>query len=323
MDRIEELDILLKKLKEIIRALPINLRKPAVSIYYKILSIYDNVKYEEEKVDEMIVESNIRYQQILDSMNEIIEGEREVTKDEIDFWKKEVEPNYTLVPDSRPLTPIPKFWSKFLSRSNVRMGSFDKPIFLFIKRIHTDDSNYEDFSNPEETTTMFIEFYENPFILNPKIKIIGGFWKEEEIQLIPDHVNWKANPTVIRKIKQMWNRQTGQLKIIYENIRQASFFEFFDESTTFLKTEDVDQNSEQSYQQNFILAKDVYESIEEIRNNLPYALEYFLHIKDNRVTAEEEDQTEEDDEEVGYRRSSEDDRVIASDDGDDIVSDYD
>lgn len=106
-------------------------------------------------------------------------------------------------------------------------------------------------------------------------------------------IKWKNNPTIKKTTKTQKNKRTGQTRSIVKEQQLRSFFEIFNDYV-------LDQEDDKEEQDGEEPPMDLYtaeETINEISESLPYALEYFLDIKNEDDDAiDEEDEEDEEDE---------------------------
>lgn len=105
-------------------------------------------------------------------------------------------------------------------------------------------------------------------------------------------IKWKHNPTIKKTTKTQKNKRTGQTRSIVKEQQLRSFFEIFNDYV-------LDQEDEKEEQDGEEPPMDLYtaeETVNEISESLPYALEYFLDINLENADAIEEEDEEEDEE---------------------------
>lgn len=294
-DNQDDNQIILNDLKAKIKTLGVAERKKAVALYGIFKQILEEVKQEETHNDAEYNKYNDKTAVITTQMDDVIEGKRAVTQDEIDFWKQE-EPEYASDPQSNALVAIKGFWKGFLLNGDFYSGDCDGPILEHL--VHIDaKTDVDEANDSKKVVTLSFDFADNEFFENKNLWVKLYSENDEAARSEACEIKWKNNPTVEKTQKKQKNKRSGQTRIIHKEVQKRSFFEIFNK----YEGED-DEEAEQKNQDDESGSMNLYlleETINDILDMMPYALEYFLDVRpdedDEGKTIEEEDDEEEDD----------------------------
>lgn len=293
-DHKDDKDIVLNDLKAKIKTLDLAERKKAVALYGIFKQILEEVNKEEAKNDEEYNRYNDITAVITTQMDEIIEGKRSITEDEINFWKQE-EPEYSPDPQANTPAVIKGFWKGFLLNGDFYQGDADGPILEHL--IHIDaKTDIDEQDGDKKIITLSFDFSENEFFENKQLWVKLYSEHEEATRSEASEIKWKNNPTVEKTQKKQKNKRTGQTRIINKEVQKRSFFEIFNKFEG-EEEEDAEQKNheDENGSMNLYLLE---ETVNEILDMMPYALEYFLDVRPDEdgegKTIEEEDDNEDD-----------------------------
>lgn len=299
---------LLTELKETIKKLPLNERKQAAVLYTLFEEIIAQKTAEDAANDACYKTYSEAINNITTSMDQIIEGKRQVTDDEIAYWKTNVEADFAPAPEANTGAPIKSFWRKFIENSKMYHGEQDLPLLEHLTHVEiSDDTDAADKSL--STTTLALTFSANEWFTNPTLTVKLTTKDGELLKSEGTPIQWTNNVTVKKTTKTQKNKRNGQTRTITKEKQLKSFFEIFGNYTA----EDADEKDDKG-EDDEEASMNIWELsglLEEFNDSIPYALEYYLGIVD------EDDEEEGDDEEDEEESSSDDDKGGDKDGSDD------
>ena len=275
-DHKDENQVMLDELKAKIKTLDIAERKKAVALYGIFKQIIDEVNKEQNLNDEEYKKYNEITTHITTQMDEIIEGKRVINDDEVNFWKQE-EPEFTVDATVNVAQPIKGFWKGFIANGEFYHGECDLPILEHLLRIDAKTDEDENDSGKKVTTLTF-EFSANEFFENTSLWVKLHTENDEVLRSEASEIKWKNNPTVEKTQKKQKNKRTGQTRIIHKEIQKRSFFEIFNKYEAEDEEEQEQKNPEDEEEGSMNLYL-LEETINDILDMMPYALEYYLDVR--------------------------------------------
>ena len=287
---------MLQQLKEVIKALPLNERKQAVVLY----SIFEQVVQSKETEDKLNEASYKEYSSAIEGlttqMDEIIEGKRKVTADEIGYWREKVDSAFAPTEEDNDAKPVKSFWRKFIENAGIYHSKTDLPMLDHLT--HVDIQSGAEESDPKcGYLTVTLEFSENEFFSNDKLTVKLVTHNDLAVKSEGTVINWKKdNPTVKKTSKTQKNKRTGQTRTIVKETQKKSFFEVFlnhteEDAEKEHKEAGVDEEDE-SEMDLFLLEQ----TLNDFNDLMPYALEFYLDINPDTDESAGGDGDEEDDE---------------------------
>ena len=294
-DHKDDNEVMLNDLKTKIKTLDIVERKKAVALYGIFKQILNETEKEQARNDEEYKKYNELTAQITTHMDDIIEGKRTITEEELAFWKQE-DPNFVADPSLNVAESIKSFWKGFVVNGDFYHGECDGVILEHLVHIdaHTDEDEND---SSKRIVTLTFEFTENEFFENKSLWIKLHSEHDEAVRSEASEIKWKNNPTVEKTQKKQKNKRSGQTRIIHKEIQKKSFFEMFNKFEADADEEPEDKQDDEEGSMNLYILE---ETVNEILDMMPYALEYFLDVRpdedDEGKTIEEEDEDNEDDE---------------------------
>lgn len=293
-DHQDDNQTILNDLKAKIKTLDLNERKKAVALYGIFKQILEEVKAEEATSDAEYNKYNDKTAIITTHMDDIIEGKRAVTEEEINFWKQE-DPEYTPDPQNNTAEVIKGFWKGFLVNGDFYVGEHDAPILEHLLHIDA-KTDVDEADDSKKIITLSFDFADNEFFENKNLFVKLHSENEEAVRSEASEIKWKNNPTVEKTQKKQKNKRSGQTRVIHKEVQKKSFFEIFNKYEA-----DEDEEGDQKNNEDEDGTMNLYileETINDILDMMPYALEYYLDVRPDEdeegKTIEEED--EEDDE---------------------------
>jgi hypothetical protein len=297
IDTFEEHKKVLEEFKAKIKTLPLLERKNAVmlfDIYQQIIKIEE----EQEKAREEAFKTYSKEIETFTSeMDLIVEGKRKVTEEELNFWKTCAEPEFVAKEEDNDSAPFLGFWKNYILNSDIYHGDQDGPMLAHLKKMEINDADADE--KGQKITSLTCHFTPNEFFENEVLTTKLIYVNDELVKSEGTEIKWKNNPTVKKTTKTQKNKRTGQTRSIVKEQQLRSFFEIFNDFV-------LDQEDDKEGQDGEEPPMDLYtaeESINEISESLPYALEYFLDIKndDDEDAIDEEDEEDDDEDEEGDR----------------------
>jgi len=295
-DTQDDNEIMLNDFKAKIKTLGVAERKKAVALFGIFKQILAEVKQEEDSNDAEYNKYNDKTAVITTQMDDIIEGKRAVTEEEVSFWKQE-EPEYVAAADANVAEVIKGFWKGFLLNGDFYTGEFDAPILEHL--VHIDaKTDVDEADASKKVITLSFDFAENTFFENKNLWVKLHSENDEAVRSEASEIKWKNNPTVEKTQKKQKNKRSGQTRIIHKEVQKRSFFEIFNKyEAEDEEAEERNPEDENGSMNLFILE----ETINDILDMMPYALEYFLDVRpdedDEGKTIEEDDEEDDEDDE--------------------------
>lgn len=297
---------LLAELRETVKKLPLNERKQAAALYSIFEQILANKKEEEKQNETAFTEYSGAINTITSSMDEIIEGKRKVTEAELGYWRDNVDAAFEAAPEHNTEAPLKGFWRKFIENSGIYHGEHDLPVLDHL--VHVEVSDEHDKEDPTVSCLgLTLEFSANEYFKNGTLKT-KLFTKEGQLQRSEGTaIEWTNNPTVKKTTKTQKNKRTGQTRTITKENQLKSFFEIFGS----FSADDGDDKDDKGDDEEDGPSMNIWtlsETLEQVNDYLPYALEYYLGVVDEDDSHGDCDDCEEDDEEDGDDDDSEEHR---------------
>lgn len=300
---------LLGELREVVKKLPLNERKQAAALFSIFEQIVENNVAEEKENDASYKKYSKAVQEITTAMDQIIEGKRKVTDEEVAYWKDTVDAGYTPDQATNTEAPIKGFWRKFIENSGLYHGEQDLPILDHL--VHVEISDENDKADQSITyTVLTLDFSPNKYFTNEKLTT-KLFQKDGEMTKSEGTViQWTENPTVKKTTKSQKNKRTGQNRIITKETQLKSFFEIFGN----FSTEDQDEKDEHHHGKDeecndpTMTIWELSDMLAQINDIIPYALEYYLGVvedddhDDDDLEGEEDNDEEDDDSDADDKR---------------------
>lgn len=119
IDLFEDHKKVLEEFKAKVKALPVADRKKAamlVEIFEQILKIEEE---QENAHDNAFKVYSNAIEKITTDMDQIIEGARKVTEEEIAFWKTTADPEFAPAPEDNDQQPLAGFWRGYILNSDI------------------------------------------------------------------------------------------------------------------------------------------------------------------------------------------------------------
>ena len=195
-----------------IKTLDVAERKKAVALYSIFKQILAEVKAEEDTNDAEYNTYNDKTAAITTQMDEIIEGKRGVSAEELAFWKAE-EPEYVPTAEAGEPAPIKGFWRGFFVNGDFYQGECDAPILEHL--VHIDAKTDVDEADPsKKVVTLSFDFSENTFFENKNLWVKLHSENDEATRSEASEIKWKNNPTV-EKTQKKQKKSNAMTKEIF------------------------------------------------------------------------------------------------------------
>lgn len=154
--------------------------------------------------------------------------------------------------------------------------------------VHTESKE-----NPgQKETTLICTFAPNEYFENEKLTAKLLYDKDELLKSVGTEIKWKKNPTIKKTTKTQKNKRSGQTRTITKEEQLRSFFEIFND---YVPDEEKDEEAQDEEPRLDLYALE--ETLDELSESLPYALEYYLGIVDEDDGDDYDGEDDEDDEE--------------------------
>jgi hypothetical protein len=296
---------LLTELRDIVKALPLNERKQGAVLYSIFEQILEN-KAQEEKLNEAAFqEYSSAINKITGSMDEIIEGKRKVTDEEIAYWRDNVDSGYVAAPEHNTEAPIKGFWRKFIENSGIYHGVQDGPILEHLT--HVEISDETDKEDPTISSMILtLDFSPNEFFKNAQLKTKLVSKSGENQKSEGTAIEWTNNPTIKKTTKTQKNKRSGQTRTITKETQLKSFFEIFGNySAEDADDKDDGKDDEEAATMNIW---ELSQTLDQVNDYIPYALEYYLGVVDEDDDDGDEGDDDEDEEDDQGEDSDDDAR---------------
>ena len=156
--------------------------------------------------------------------------------------------------------------------------------------------------NPDQKETVLsCTFTPNEFFENEKLTTRLLYDKDELLKSVGTEIKWKKNPTIKKVTKTQKNKRSGQTRTITKEEQLRTFFEIFNDFVPDEEKEDDNEQGEEPRLDLFLLE----ETLNEMSESVPYALEYYLGIVDDEEDLDgddgEDDEDEDDEDEDDQR----------------------
>ncbi|CAD8101789.1 unnamed protein product [Paramecium sonneborni] len=272
-----------EEIKKKIKALPLKEKLKAVALNYYLQQKKKLDIELEKEMKKLQIQFDEKAAKIYKASNEIIEGTRLLTEEElkdVDFYlegEEATQKNQALTAE-----PINGYWFKALKNSDIiaqEIKDRDDPILKSLTKIE-----YE----PQEKSDNFsLNFYFAPndyfknTVLKKKFILKDG---ENPVKSEGTIIEWNDGKNVTRKLikKKQLEKKSGIVKTISQEVDAESFFIFFKP----INLEDkeqiekwVQENKLDKYAERMDIDYDIARMI--IDEIIPYSLEYYLGVKIN------------------------------------------
>lgn len=299
-------DKLLLEFREHVKKLPFNERKQAAAMYTIFEQIINSKKEEEKQNEVAFNDYSDAINAITEKMDEIIEGKRPVSQEELTHWKDTVDQTYVVDPQHNTGTPIKQFWRKFIENSNTYHAEHDLPILDHL--VHIETLQETDKVDPScSSLTVKFGFTPNEYFKNTTLTVKLITKNMDLLQSEGTVIEWTNNPTLKKTTKTQKNKRTGQTRTVTKETQMKTFFEIFNNYTAEDQEDEPAQEDEEEEGPTMNLFT-LSETMDEINDLLPYALEYYLGVADDGDEEDDEEVIEEEDEEDEDEDDSEDNR---------------
>ncbi len=166
-----------------------------------------------------------------------------------------------------------------------------------LKKLEINDTDVD--NTGQKICKLICHFSPNEYFDNETLTVKLIYLNDELVKSEGTEIKWKKNPTLKKTTKNQKNKRTGQTRSIVKEQQLRSFFELFNDFVADQDEEKDDQNDEEEPPMDLYTAE---ETVNEISESLPYALEYYLDVnKEDDDAIEEEDEEEDDEDEEDNR----------------------
>lgn len=286
---------LLNQFKDTVKQLPVNERKHGVMLYSIYEQIVINIEEEEKLNDEAYNKYSESIQVLTTESDNIVEGKRKVTEEEISLWKTNEEPDFKYEEKDNTEAPLKSFWRKFIENAHIYHGEKDSAMLDHLVHIEISDKTDEK-DETVRSLTVELQFTKNDFFENEKLTCKLHFKDNVPEKSEGTPIIWKQNPTIKKTTKTQKNKKTGASRTITKETQMRTFFEIF---TSFTDDEKKAEELPAKGEEEDVAEMDLFlleETVNQLNDLLPYALEYYLNVIEDEEDEEDVDEDEEDDE---------------------------
>ena len=163
---------------------------------------------------------------VLQATSDIVNGKRNISKDEIKDADKYLQPDeIQKIDESLGARKIEGYWSKCLNQSKIikeSMGNDDEQLLKSLQNIYVVDEEGTD------NFTIVFEFSENEFITNPKLEKKFYLKNDMAVKSESTKIEWKGKNLCMKEVKKKQkNKKTGQHRVVNKTVEAKSFFTLF------------------------------------------------------------------------------------------------
>lgn len=175
--------------------------------------------------------------------------------------------------------------------------------------VHVEISSHVDSKEHpgQKETTFTCSFAPNEFFDNDKLTAKLLYDKDELLKSVGTEIKWKKNPTINKITKTQKNKRSGQTRTITKEEQLRTFFEIFND---YVPDEEKDEEEGEGMEPRLDLYA-LEETLDDLSESLPYALEYYLGVVDEdeddydeEGEDGDEDEEEDDEDEEDHRHAN-------------------
>lgn len=289
---LEDLSKIREALKEKIKSLPVGQRRQAVKLYNIFTQIAEVKEHEDKETDAVYQAYDKRLFDLTTQMDEIIEGKRNTTAAEFEFWKQSIDANFVQPAEPAPLEHLPHYWKKYIFNNNIYTGEHDEKLLNALTNISTSSEEVKEGDKVLSVRKLICKFAKNEFFKNEELTVSVFEHEGELTKTVGTKIDWTNNPTVQKEQKKKKNKKTGETKVFTKEVQLQTFFEIFEDYD--VDNEDPKEDEEEEEKMDAFMVQDI---LNEINDTLPYSLEYFLDLHEKDFEDEDGDEDDEEEEE--------------------------
>jgi len=165
-------------------------------------------------------------------MDEIIDGSRKVTDDELKAVDEFLSEDQTVTEDMNDQKKIENYWLTVFENAKIPMKEADKPVIKCLKQVDIRSEIKSDEPTKPKTMTLKLIFEENEHFEGTELTTTLKFEGYEEIKSSEGgEIKWKPGKKVMTKLKtkkptksDKRNKKKGKIE---EKVKELSFFDMF------------------------------------------------------------------------------------------------
>jgi len=276
---------------EIKKLTPLTLKLKGFALNHHTLKLKEFGSQEEEEIDTLNAQTQKSFQQNLQSINDLINGTRKPTDEEL----KELDQYLTDEEKSKKdellgnLKPLPDYWLTVLKTDPVIKSHINENDEKALKHLTRIEYKFSDDAATPHNFTITMHFTPNEYFDNDVLTTVFHLKEPRDVTKTEGtKIQWKGGKDFTKKqvSKKQKNKKTGQTRTVTKEETIPSFFGLFNSIVAPDEDKELDEDEEQL--QNDILDQvDIgYSLIEEA---IPFSLEYFLGVRKDYMGGDDED----------------------------------
>jgi len=191
---------------------------------------------QEDEIDKSIEAVNKDFEKdqwtITSAMDEIIDGSRKVTDDELKAVDEFLSEGQAVTDELNDAKKIENYWLTVFQNAKIPLKEADKEIIKCLKQVDIRSELKQDEPNKPKILTLKLIFEENDYFEGTELTTALNFEGYEEIKKCEGcDIKWKPGKNVMTKIKtkkptksDKRNKKKGKIE---EKIKELSFFDIF------------------------------------------------------------------------------------------------
>merc|ERR1711976_615161 len=205
---------ILESFKKNLKKVPLSARGQALAI----CNLLQKFLNEEALIDKKIegVNKDFEKQQwtITSAMDEIIDGTRKLTDDELKAVDEFLTEGQTVTDDMNDQKKIENYWLTVFENAKIPIKEADKPIIKCLKKVDIRSEHKTEEPNKPKVMTLKLIFEENEFFEGTELTTVLKFEGYEEIKSSEGgDIKWKPGKKVMIKLKTKKSKKDNKKNI--------------------------------------------------------------------------------------------------------------
>jgi nucleosome assembly protein 1-like 1 len=287
-------------IEEIKKLTPLSLKLKAFALNHHTLELKELGTQEEEEIAKITAESDRNFQQHLHNINDVINGARAPTDDELKNIEQylDEEERGKKAELSANLKPLPEYWAKVLKNDPVIKTHINENDEKALKHLSRVEYKYSEDTKTPYNFSVTMHFTPNEYFENEILTVTFHMQEPRDVTKTEGtEIKWKSGVNFTKKTvtKKQKNKKSGQMRTVTKEEIVPSFFNLFRSIEAPAEDKDKELEEEEMQLQNDILDQvDIgYALIEEA---IPFSLEYYLGVRKDFLPGEDDEDYGEDDE---------------------------
>jgi len=269
----------------------------AFALNHHTLKLKEIGTQEEEEIDQLNIQTQKSFQQNLPNINDIINGTRKPTEEELKDLDQYLTDEERGKKDEllANIKPIEDYWLTVLKNDTVIKSHINENDEKALKHLTRIEYKFSEDTATPHNFTITLHFTPNDYFTNETLTVLFHMKESRDVvKTEGTQVAWKEGNNFTKKqvTKKQKNKKTGNVRTVTKEETVPSFFNLF--NSIVAPAEDKELNEEEEQLQNDILDQvDIgYSLIEEA---VPFSLEYFLGVRKDDLYGDEDDDFEDED----------------------------